>query len=118
MHHTLQVHHARHEQTGPAGWVIAGEDVPGELASFLRADVAHWRHVAEIPRLTSEVRHAMLRSHFTVVLASVSFLACVADAKYMFRWLSGFAPAQTRDACNTHLDSNTGQRKHCPVGPL
>ncbi len=40
---------------GEAGWVIAGEDVPGELVSFVAADdAAHFRGVRAIPRITSK----------------------------------------------------------------
>lgn len=27
------------------GWVIAGEEFPGELVSFLKADEQHWKSV-------------------------------------------------------------------------
>lgn len=39
---------------GPEGWVIAGEDYPGELLSFIKADEAHWKSVKAIPRITSK----------------------------------------------------------------
>jgi hypothetical protein len=36
------------------GWVISGEDYPGELLSFIKADEAHWKSVKCIPRITSK----------------------------------------------------------------
>mmetsp|Transcript_6200 Transcript_6200/g.19167 ORF Transcript_6200/g.19167 Transcript_6200/m.19167 type:complete len:287 (-) Transcript_6200:868-1728(-) len=39
---------------GPQGWVIEGDDCPGELLSFMRADERHWRSVHAIPRITSK----------------------------------------------------------------
>ena len=29
----------------PQGWVIAGEEYPGELISFMKADEEHWKSV-------------------------------------------------------------------------
>lgn len=41
--------------------MIEGEDYPGEILSFLRADEGHWRSVKAIPRITSKVRsHVMM----------------------------------------------------------
>lgn len=48
---------ARHTiacQPGPEGWVITGEDYPGELLSFVKADLEHWKSVRAIPRITSQ----------------------------------------------------------------
>ena len=40
---------------GPEGWVIEGDNVPGELVSFvLSADKEHWKSVKAIPRITSK----------------------------------------------------------------
>lgn len=39
---------------GKLGWVIADNDWPGELLSFIRADEQHWRGVKIIPRITSK----------------------------------------------------------------
>lgn len=39
---------------GPEGWVIAGEEYPGELISFMKADEGHWKSVKAIPRITSK----------------------------------------------------------------
>uniref|UniRef100_A0A7S0WRI6 DUF3700 domain-containing protein n=1 Tax=Chlamydomonas leiostraca TaxID=1034604 RepID=A0A7S0WRI6_9CHLO len=40
---------------GERGWVIAGDEVPGDLLSFVAAeDAAHFRGVKAIPRITSK----------------------------------------------------------------
>lgn len=40
---------------GERGWMIAGDDVPGELLSFVAAeDAAHFKGVRAIPRITSK----------------------------------------------------------------
>mmetsp|Transcript_12018 Transcript_12018/g.25842 ORF Transcript_12018/g.25842 Transcript_12018/m.25842 type:complete len:293 (-) Transcript_12018:644-1522(-) len=39
---------------GPEGWVIEGDEYPGELLSFLKADEDHWKSVKAIPRITSK----------------------------------------------------------------
>mmetsp|Transcript_6205 Transcript_6205/g.19193 ORF Transcript_6205/g.19193 Transcript_6205/m.19193 type:complete len:97 (-) Transcript_6205:868-1158(-) len=44
----------RPHSPAPQGWVIEGDDCPGELLSFMRADERHWRSVHAIPRITSK----------------------------------------------------------------
>lgn len=39
---------------GEMGWVIADDDWPGQLMSFIKADEDHWRAVKAIPRITSK----------------------------------------------------------------
>jgi len=47
--------HGHHEQPGDRGWVIDGEEMPGTLVSFVaHPDAAHFRAVAEVPRLTGD----------------------------------------------------------------
>ncbi|KAG1665474.1 hypothetical protein FOA52_007606 [Chlamydomonas sp. UWO 241] len=46
--------HVISSEPGPKGWVIEGDDFPGEVLSFVKADEGHWRSVAAIPRITSK----------------------------------------------------------------
>ncbi|GAX73815.1 hypothetical protein CEUSTIGMA_g1266.t1 [Chlamydomonas eustigma] len=48
------VHAAVAYNPGPEGWVIAGQEYPGELISFMKADEEHWKSVKAIPRITSK----------------------------------------------------------------
>ncbi|GMH32428.1 hypothetical protein BSKO_00262 [Bryopsis sp. KO-2023] len=41
------------ENPGERGWVIAGNRWPGRLLSFVKGEENAWRHVKEIPRVTS-----------------------------------------------------------------
>lgn len=39
---------------GDQGWVLAQDDWPGQLLSFLKDGRARWRSVRAIPRITSQ----------------------------------------------------------------
>lgn len=39
---------------GRWGWVIADDESPGQLLSFVKSDKERWRHVKAIPRITSK----------------------------------------------------------------
>eukprot|EP00798_Chlamydomonas_sp_ICE-L_P007427 gene7427-560_t len=38
---------------GPTGWLIEGDEMPGRLLSFVKADPTHYSNVHAIPRITS-----------------------------------------------------------------